>query len=75
VTRAPYADATAPKGEDWTTVDVEPVKALVVPVTLAAIKQSKKLQKMALVKKSRISVVPVTAAEVREVLKMGKTVV
>jgi predicted RNA-binding protein with PUA-like domain len=75
VRRAAYADSTAPKGEDWATVDVEPVKALVVPVTLAAIKQSKKLQKMALVKKSRISVVPVTEAEVRQVLNMGKTVV
>jgi predicted RNA-binding protein with PUA-like domain len=73
VKRAAYADATAPKGEDWATVDVEPVKALTTPVTLATIKKSAKLKTMALVKKSRISVVPVTDAELREVLKLGNT--
>jgi predicted RNA-binding protein with PUA-like domain len=73
IKRAAYADATAPKGEDWVTVDVEPVKALATPVSLATIKQSAKLNKMALVKKARISVVPVTDAERREVLKLGNT--
>jgi predicted RNA-binding protein with PUA-like domain len=73
VRRAAYADVTAPKDEDWVTVDVEPMKPLAIPVSLATIKQSAKLKKMALVKKARISVVPVTAAEVREVLKLGNT--
>lgn len=73
VKREAYADPTAPKDEDWATVDFEPLKALAEPVTLKAIKATKKLATMQLVKKSRISVVPVTDAEAREVLKMGKT--
>jgi predicted RNA-binding protein with PUA-like domain len=70
VVRGGYAD---PTDEAWATVDVAPVKALKEPVTLAAIKAHATLKDMALVKKSRISVVPITEAEFREVLKMGKT--
>jgi predicted RNA-binding protein with PUA-like domain len=72
VTREAYPDPTAP-GEDWSTVDVEPVAPLAAPVSLASVKASGKLKGMLLVKRSRISVVPVTPAEFREVLKMGKT--
>ncbi len=72
IVRTAYRDATSPKDEDWSTVDVAPVEPLANPVTLAAIKANKKLAKMALVKKSRISVVPVTKTEFDEVLKMSK---
>ncbi|HEX4512691.1 MAG TPA: EVE domain-containing protein [Polyangiaceae bacterium] len=70
IVRGGYAD---PTDEAWSTVDVAPMKALKEPVTLAAVKGSAKLQEMALVKKSRVSVVPVTEAEFLDVLKMGKT--
>ena len=73
VRRGGYRDPSAPKDEDWATVDVVPVKALTVPVPLAAIKQNPKLKNFALVKKARISVVPVTKAELDEILKMGNT--
>jgi len=75
VKKTAYPDPTAPEDErdDWSAVDVEPVKPLVAPVTLAAIKKNKKLATMALVKKSRLSVAPVTDAELAEVLTMGKT--
>lgn len=73
IVKAAYADPTAPKDEDWATVDVAPVKALSAPVSLAAIKAAAKLKDIALVKRSRISVVPLSEAEFREVLKMGKT--
>ena len=73
VVREAYRDATSPKDEDWATVDVAPVVALAEPVSLAAIKKSAKLAGMSLVKKARISVVPVTDAEFREILKMAKT--
>lgn len=73
VKRTAHRDPTAPKDEDWSTVDFEPVKAFTTPVTLAAIKASAKLREIALVKRSRISVVPITEAEFREVLQMGKT--
>ncbi len=72
IVREAYRDATAPKDEDWATVDVAPVKALANPVTLKAIKANKKLGTMALVKKSRISVVPVTKDELDEVMKMAE---
>ena len=72
IVKTAYRDPTAPKDEDWSTVDVAPVKPLAHPVTLAAIKSNKKLAKMALVKKARISVVPVTKAEFDEVLAMSK---
>ncbi len=75
IVKEAYADPTAPKDEadTWATVDVAPVKALVAPVSLAAIKGAATLKDMSLVKKSRISVLPLSEAEFREVLKMGKT--
>ena len=42
-------------------------------MTLAAIKADAKLKTMALVKKSRLSVVPVTDVEFKLVLAAGKT--
>jgi len=74
VVRGGYADPTnTNKDEAWSTVDFAPLVAMKEPVSLAAVKASAKLKDMALVKKSRVSVVPVTDAEFREVLKMGKT--
>ena len=73
VARTAYRDPTAPKDEDWVSVEVAPVKALTAPVSLAAVKANKKLANIALVKRSRISVVPVTDAEFDEVLRMGNT--
>jgi predicted RNA-binding protein with PUA-like domain len=72
VAREAYPDPTA-KGEDWSAVDVEPVKALAEPVTLAAIKGDAALFDIALVKRSRLSVVPLTPAHFKRVLAMGKT--
>ena len=71
VKREAYRDPTALKDEDWATVDVEAVTPLKSPVSLAEIKKNKKLAQMALVKKSRISVVPVTKGEFDEVVKVG----
>lgn len=73
VKREAYPDPTAEKGEDWSVVDFEPVKELKEPVTLASARTNPKLAGMALVKKSRLSVSPVTAAEFKEVLALGKT--
>ena len=71
VARIAYQD---PKTEeDWSAVDVAPVKKLRKPVTLAQIKAHPKLSKMALVKKSRISVVPVTEEELALVLELAGT--
>ena len=52
-------------------VDIAAVRALPHEVTLEAIKAEKRLAEMALVKFSRLSVQPVTAAEWKIVCKMG----
>lgn len=72
VVKTAYPDPTAKEG-DWSAVDVAPVKKLAAPVSLATIKAHPRLSKMLLVKRSRISVVPVTDDELREVLALGKT--
>ncbi len=59
--------------EDWSAVDIEPVKKLEVPVTLAQLKKHALLKNMALVKKGRISVTPVTQRELEAVLKLAET--
>ncbi|HEX5100141.1 MAG TPA: EVE domain-containing protein, partial [Polyangiaceae bacterium] len=59
VVRAAYPDPTADDG-DWSVVDVAPVKKLAVPVSLATIRDDKKLAEMQILKRSRLSVVPVT---------------
>ena len=54
-----YQDPTT-KEVAWVAVDVAPFKKLKKPVTLAQIKSDKRLQNIALVKLSRLSVQPVT---------------
>lgn len=72
VAREAYRDASASDG-DWSAVDVVPVKKLAQPVGLAAIKQDSALTQMALLRRARLSVTPVTAAEFRRVTQLGKT--
>lgn len=72
VVREAYADPTAEDG-DWSVVDIAPVKALAAPVSLATIREDKKLADMQLLRRSRLSVVPVTATEFKRVLELGKT--
>jgi predicted RNA-binding protein with PUA-like domain len=74
VTKEAYADPTASADEgDWSVVELAPKKALSTPVTLAQIKGDKQLSEFALIKRSRLSVVPVTAAEFARILEVGKT--
>ena len=72
VVRAAYPDPTAPD-EDWSVVDVAPVCELSAPVTLQMIRDEPRLSEMALLRRSRLSVVPVTAEEFAVVLELGKT--
>jgi predicted RNA-binding protein with PUA-like domain len=55
----------------WECVDVEAVCPLPKPVTLADVKESRKLAKMSLVTSMRLSVQPVIRAEWVEVCRMG----
>jgi len=70
VIRESYPDPTDAEGK-FLAVDVKALEALPSPVTLAAIKAEPRLKDMALVKYSRLSVQPVTAAEWKIVCHMG----
>lgn len=67
-----YADPTAP-GEDWSVVDVVPVLAIKAPVSLEVIKSDPALADIALLKRSRLSVVPVSKEHFDHLLALGKT--
>lgn len=62
IVRAWYPDPTDPTGR-WGMVDVVPVAPATTPLGLAAIKADPALAGMALLRQSRLSVGPVTAAE------------
>ena len=70
VVKEHYPDTSAEKG-DWSAVDLAPVKALKQPVTLAQIKEDPALSEVALVRHSRLSVMPLTAAEFKRIVKLG----
>jgi predicted RNA-binding protein with PUA-like domain len=72
VARAAYPDPTA-QGEDWSVVDIEPVTPLKAPVSLDAIRSEPDLAESTLLKRSRLSVVPVSKEHFERILKMGKT--
>jgi predicted RNA-binding protein with PUA-like domain len=70
VIRESYPDPSDREGK-FLAVDVKALEPLPKPVTLAAIKAEARLKDMALVKYSRLSVQPVTAAEWKIVCHMG----
>jgi len=70
VTRTAYRDATAKEG-DWSAVDLAPVKPLRKSVTLAEIKSKPQLKNIALVRQSRLSVMPLGAKEFATIVKMA----
>ena len=72
VAKASYRDPTADEG-DWSAVDLTPVRSLATLVTLAQIKSDKILKEMALVKQSRLSVVPVARGQFNRLLALAET--
>ncbi len=70
VAKEAYADPTATEG-DWSCVDLVPSKALKTPVSLARIKACKALENVALLRNSRISVVPLREDEYTEFIALG----
>jgi len=67
-----FDPASVAETPTWFMVDVQAVEALPRPVTLPEIKASAELQEMALLKVSRLSVVPVTPEEWATVLRMSR---
>lgn len=70
VVRAAYPDPTAEKG-DWVAVDVRAVGPMPRPVTLAAIKTDPEFATFALVRQSRLSVMPVPPPLWKRLCRMG----
>jgi predicted RNA-binding protein with PUA-like domain len=66
VAREYYPDPTAP---EWDCVDLKAIKPLARPLNLSAIKADPVLSSMPLITQSRLSVMPVTVAQARRILK------
>ena len=71
VAKTAYPDPTI-DDERWLCVDLVPVKPLRKPVTLVAIKAEPSLAEIALVRHSRLSVMPLAAAELRAIVALAK---
>jgi predicted RNA-binding protein with PUA-like domain len=69
VAKESYPD---PTDEKWIAVEIKPVKKLKKPVTLQDVKANAALANIALVRQSRLSVIPLTKDEYEEVLSMAK---
>jgi predicted RNA-binding protein with PUA-like domain len=69
VVREAYPD---PRDAEWSAVDVAPVRPLATPVTLAEMRTDQALANMAMVRRPRISVTPVTKDEFDAVTERGK---
>ena len=72
VTRESYPDPTT-DDDRWVVVDLKPIKEFKIPVSLDQIKTHKELTEIALIKQSRLSVMPITKKEFQILLKLGKT--
>lgn len=70
VTKTAFPDKTA-EDPGWVAVELKAVKPLTRPVTLADIKTVPALANIALLRQSRLSVMPLTAAEFDRILKLG----
>lgn len=70
VVREYYPDPTI-DDDRWVVVDLAPVRKLDKPVTLAEIKSESSLKGFALIKNSRLSVMPVDEQHYKIILKMS----
>lgn len=70
VVREAYPDPTATAG-DWVCVDLEPEVALPSAVTLETLKSHPTLREIALIKQSRLSVMPLSATDFDAITALG----
>jgi predicted RNA-binding protein with PUA-like domain len=69
VSRENFPDST---DEKWIAVEIKPLEKFAKSVTLDEIKAHKDLQNIALIKQSRLSVMPLTREEFETIYKKGK---
>jgi len=72
ITKTAYPDPSDKTGK-FVMVDLKPVMALKQPVTLGDIKAEPRLKDIALIRQSRLSVMPIEAAAWKLICKMGGT--
>ena len=70
VSKTAYPDPTADEG-DWSSVELKAQRPLKNPVSLATIKATPSLAAVALLRQSRISVVPIRPEELTEILRLA----
>jgi predicted RNA-binding protein with PUA-like domain len=70
VAREGYPDSTSE--DDWTAVDIEPVKALARPIALDEMRAHRVLRRMTIFRKQRLSVVPVTKEEFDAIIDLAR---
>jgi len=71
VTETATEDKTADK-LGWVSVKLKAVKALSQPVTLARVKEEESLANVALIRQSRLSVMPLSKDEFTHIVNLGK---
>lgn len=69
VSREEYPD---PTDEKWIAVELKPLEKLTNPVSLEKIKAEKMLENLALIKQSRLSVMPLTGSEYEKILEFAR---
>lgn len=73
VSREAYPDPTSPDDHRWVAVELMPVLALEIPVSLARIRAEPLLANMGLIKQSRLSVMPLRPDEFELILSLGRS--
>lgn len=72
VVSGPFEDPTDKEGKGWVSVSLKADKKLPRPVGLLEIKEHDALQDMALVRQSRLSVMPLSKTEFEAILKIAQ---
>ena len=71
VSKESFQDETDETGK-WIAVEIKPIEKFQKPVTLDEIKARKNLQNIALIKQSRLSVMPLTREEFETILELSR---
>ena len=71
VARAAYPDVDPKKPGDWVQIDLVPLQAFERAIPLSELKANPKLKDLILIKQSRLSVMPVLAADYQLLCKLG----
>ena len=59
-----------PTDMNWVVVDVKPIQTIIEPITLAQIKAEPKLADLPLIRQSRLSVMPISSIEWKQILAL-----